>query len=60
MNYNDSKLKTMTFCKRKQIMCEYANVIGRCIYTQCMKRPNDREMYYAKTNFERWGGGDTE
>lgn len=69
MNYNNegyrppitySQLNTKSFCKRKQIMCECANVIGRCIYTQCIKRTNDRERHCAKINFERWLDGDTE
>ena len=67
MNYNDknyrppitySRLNTMSLCKRKEVMCEYANVIGRCIYTQCVKKINNTKVNLNKTNLERWMGGD--
>ena len=65
MNYNDknyrppitySQLNTKSFCKRKQIMCEYANVLGYCIQTWCAKGVHSKTDYITRTML----GGDTE
>lgn len=46
------------FCKRKQVMCEYANELGYCKITACAKRSAFLKTYTSnRTNYK---GGDTE
>ena len=45
-----------TFCKRKQIYCEYANVLGYCVQTWCAKDGHSKTEYLIKTMLR----GDTE
>lgn len=46
------------FCKRKQVLCEYANELGCCKITACAYPASFPKTYTsAGTNYK---GGDTE
>ena len=46
------------FCKRKQVMCEYANELACCKVTVCVYPSNFPKTYTSnRTNYK---GGDTE
>lgn len=57
MTYTKVEL-TNRFCKRKQVMCEYANELGYCKITVCAYPSSFPKTYTSnRTNYK---GGDTE
>ena len=37
--------RPQAYCKEKQCTCEYANVLGYCIYTCCVKSTFEKTVY---------------
>lgn len=42
--------RPQAYCKRKQRTCEYANMLGYCIYTVCVKSTAEKAEYINMTN----------